>query len=228
MLLVWNANATGSNRSASTVKTGQEMTAVRFKRSVVHRWIDTTHHWQRLLGVAPTRASHLVDSTRSLGYLEWSLGHWKKLSRREHLHAKHYMIRRTTVIRTETERMIRAMGRTANRRLASSGNVEKAFNQARRQAGTVKYQFRHPPEMTAFMCIHSYEGSWTDQDSGHNGHYGGVQFGRKEWLKFGYPYTGKLWAYLADKYSQLWAAYRYYLVSGFSPWPATAHACGLI
>jgi hypothetical protein len=82
-----------------------------------------------------------------------------------------------------------------------------------------------PPHYSAWLCIHSHEGSWTDSGSPY---YGGLQFGYNEWHTYGTPYTGADTANLASPLEQMWAAERYYNVSGFYPWPQTAHECGLI
>jgi len=92
-------------------------------------------------------------------------------------------------------------------------------------ASRVYRQFRNPPQKGNFLCIHGHEGSWSDMGAPY---YGGVQFGYNEWNRFGYPYTGKQYAYQATPLEQLWAAYRYWRVSGFHPWPQTARMCGLL
>lgn len=82
-----------------------------------------------------------------------------------------------------------------------------------------------PPHYQAWLCIHRYEGSWTDSGSPY---WGGLQFGYNEWHRFGTPYTGADTANLASPIQQMWAAERYYRLSGFYPWPNTARDCGLI
>ena len=82
-----------------------------------------------------------------------------------------------------------------------------------------------PPHYNEWMCIHRYEGSWTDSGAPY---WGGVQFGYSEWQRFGKPYTGVDTANLASPMQQMWAAERYWRVSGFYPWPRTARMCGLI
>jgi len=82
-----------------------------------------------------------------------------------------------------------------------------------------------PPHYSEWLCIHSHEGSWTDDGAPY---WGGVQFGSSEWHRFGTPYTGVDTANLASPLEQMWAAERYWRVSGFYPWPRTARMCGLI
>lgn len=76
----------------------------------------------------------------------------------------------------------------------------------------------------AFLCIHSYEGPW-DANTG-NGYEGGLQFGHSEWQTYGGRYAAH--AYDASPAQQIAAGIAYHAVSGFSPWPNTARACGLL
>lgn len=78
--------------------------------------------------------------------------------------------------------------------------------------------------VSAFMCIHHYEGAWNSNTG--NGYYGGLQFGWSEWQRFGGRYASR--ADLATPAQQIAAGIAYYNVSGFSPWPNTAAACGLL
>lgn len=184
-------------------------------------------HWQRLLG-----------QRRSPGGNIWNIGNpgrgnklaasWRIRSLKLHRAAKKMMSRRIQRYRQEVQHMNRVMGAGQARALQSSGSLESQYVQTRRQWRKVRQRFVNPPQKSSFLCIHGYEGSWRDRDSGNNGHYGGVQFGKHEWLRFGYPYTGKAWAYEATPLEQLWAASRYWQVSGFHPWPQTARNCGLL
>ena len=94
-----------------------------------------------------------------------------------------------------------------------------AYRKYRRQGGG------RPPHYHQWLCIHSHEGSWRDDGAPY---WGGVQFGYNEWRRFGMPYTGVATANLASPMQQMWAAERYWRVSGFHPWPRTARMCGLI
>lgn len=54
-----------------------------------------------------------------------------------------------------------------------------------------------------------------------------MQIGRHEWAAFG----GLFWssaAYETAPRHQLLVAYRYWLESGWAPWPNTAAMCGLL
>lgn len=183
-------------------------------------------HWQNMLGQRLSPGGNFWN----LGNLQSgtkTLQVWKTRSHQLHLTAKRVMRQRIRRYSQEVSYMSRVMGLRPARILAGSSNIELRFSRAKKVWMETHGRFSNPPQKGSFLCIHGHEGSWTDQDSGHNGHYGGVQMGPHEWMTFGYPYTGKLWAYLATPLEQLWAAYRYWRVSGFRPWSQTAPLCGL-
>lgn len=67
-----------------------------------------------------------------------------------------------------------------------------------------------PPHHFLWMCIHGGEGRWDDPNSGHNGHWGGLQMT---------PGWDGLFAGTADRYSQAqqeWFAETGYRLSGYS------------
>ncbi len=67
-----------------------------------------------------------------------------------------------------------------------------------------------PPHHALWMCIHGHEGGWDNQDTGHNGHYGGLQM---------HPGWGYGTSYYASDDSQLvqeQSAERGYHASGYS------------
>ena len=84
-----------------------------------------------------------------------------------------------------------------------------------------------PPHLSAWSCIHRYEGAWRDAGAPY---YGGLQMD----LGFQRTYGGYLLAKkgTADHWTpleQMWVAERAYRAGrGFYPWPNTARACGLI
>jgi hypothetical protein len=87
--------------------------------------------------------------------------------------------------------------------------------------------FHRPPHRSAWMCIHRFEGAWTD---GGAPYFGGLQM---DWA-FMSAYGGRFlrlkgpagnWSPL----EQMWTAERAYRAGrGFYPWPNTARMCGLI
>jgi len=83
------------------------------------------------------------------------------------------------------------------------------------------------PHLSAWQCIHSYEGSWTDSG---DPYWGGLQMDRgfmasyaPRWLLrkgFANSWTPREQMYVAER--------AYSAGRGFYPWPRTARICGLI
>jgi hypothetical protein len=95
----------------------------------------------------------------------------------------------------------------------------------RHRERAVWWKANHPPEFDAWLCIHHYEGSWTDSGGPY---WGGLQMD----LSFQARYAGWLLQHkgTADHWSpleQIWSAVRASRVQGFSPWPNTARYCGM-
>src|SRR5690242_12973808 len=86
-----------------------------------------------------------------------------------------------------------------------------------RRERTVWRRANHPPNFAGWLCIHRYEGSWTDSGSPY---WGGLQMD----LSFQATYGGWLLRHkgTADHWSaleQIWVAVRAARTRGFSPWP---------
>jgi hypothetical protein len=100
----------------------------------------------------------------------------------------------------------------------------------RSRAAAARLQASHPAHFDDWMCIHSHEAGWTNHDTGHNGHYGGLQMS----FDFMRGYAPELYAAkgTADRWTpleQMWVAERAWASGrGFHPWPETAHMCGLV
>jgi hypothetical protein len=95
-----------------------------------------------------------------------------------------------------------------------------------RRAARAFRQAQHPPHLSQWLCIHHYEGSWTDPNAPY---YGGLQMD----VEFQQTYGAELFRAkgTADHWSpleQMWVAERAYKTRGFWPWPNTARYCGLI
>lgn len=96
----------------------------------------------------------------------------------------------------------------------------------RRLAAAARRRAEHPPHYADFLCIHRYEGSWTD---GGAPYYGGLQ------MNVGFQATYGGWLLrtkgTADHWTpleQIWVAEKALKSRGFYPWPLTARYCGLI
>ena len=132
-----------------------------------------------------------------------------------------------------TWRWQRLMGRpltqTAGRQLGemSIPDVKEAVELWQRRAAAARQAASHPPHLAAWLCIHRYEGSWTDEGGPY---YGGLQ------MDYGFMahYGGFLLRTKGDASNwspleQMWVAERAYVSGrGFYAWPNTARVCGLI
>jgi hypothetical protein len=95
-----------------------------------------------------------------------------------------------------------------------------------RRAYSARVKAQNPPHLKEWLCIHGYEGSWTDPNSPY---YGGLQMD----LEFQATYGPELLRTkgTADHWTpleQIWVAERAYKTRGFWPWPNTARSCGLL
>ena len=97
----------------------------------------------------------------------------------------------------------------------------------RRQARSVARVASHPPHKTGWLCIHRYEGSWSDSN---DPYWGGLQMDRGFMSSYA---PGELlrrgWADRWTALEQMWVAERAHRSGrGYWPWPNTARACGLV
>jgi hypothetical protein len=105
-------------------------------------------------------------------------------------------------------------------------DVESAVRLWKHRAKRARRRAQHPPHLSALLCIHRYEGSWTDAGEPY---FGGLQMDRGFQARYGtwlYRHKGT-----ADRWTpleQIWTAERAVRSRGFWPWPNTARACGLI
>ena len=98
------------------------------------------------------------------------------------------------------------------------------------RAQALAYSAHHPPHLGAWHCIQRYEsgGSWRINTG--NGYYGGLQFDIGFQLAYGaWLYRTKGTAEHWTPLEQMWTAERAHASGrGFTPWPNTARACGLL
>ena len=83
-----------------------------------------------------------------------------------------------------------------------------------------------PPHKREWLCIHRFEGRWTDPNPPY---YGGLQMDRE----FQATYAAGLMRRkgTADHWTpleQMWVAERAFKTRGFWPWPNTARSCRLL
>jgi hypothetical protein len=84
----------------------------------------------------------------------------------------------------------------------------------------------NPPHLREWLCIHRYEGSWTDPNAPY---YGGLQMDMDFQRAYGWNLLQRKGT--ADNWTpleQMWVAERAYRTRGFYPWPNTARYCGLL
>jgi hypothetical protein len=87
------------------------------------------------------------------------------------------------------------------------------------------WRANHPPALQGWLCIHHYEGSWTDSSGPY---WGGLQMDLSFQARYGgwllrHKGTANHWSPL----EQIWVAVRASHTRGFSPWPNTAQYCGM-
>jgi hypothetical protein len=97
----------------------------------------------------------------------------------------------------------------------------------RRQARSVARVASNPPHKAGWLCIHGYEGGWSDSD---DPYWGGLQMDRGFMSTYA---PGELlrrgWADRWTALEQMWVAERAHASGrGYWPWPNTARLCGLI
>jgi hypothetical protein len=105
-------------------------------------------------------------------------------------------------------------------------DVKRAVALWRKRAAVARRRAERPPHLSAFLCIHRFEGSWRD---GGGPYYGGLQMD----LGFQRTYAPALLRTkgTADHWTpleQIWTAEKAARSRGFYPWPNTARTCGLI
>ena len=130
--------------------------------------------------------------------------------------------------RHETWHWERVMGQPLTRELAHPPtDLQLRIAAWRRLAQRMRQRAQNPPHKLAWLCIHHYEGSWTDPGPLY---YGGLQMDLGFQQRYGAALlhrkgTANHWTPL----EQIWTAERARRSGrGFYPWPNTARFCGLI
>ena len=135
--------------------------------------------------------------------------------------------------RRETWRWERLMGKTRTPTSYSERRVDNPRYRRwvlalwRARAIATRRQAARPPHRAAWLCIQRHEGPWNDPNPPY---YGGLQ------MDIGFQQRYGAWLLrrkgTADRWTpleQMWVAERAYRSGrGFSPWPNTARACGLL
>lgn len=111
--------------------------------------------------------------------------------------------------------------------LAKKKAEEKRAREKAQREAEQKQSIESMGNVNAWLCIHRYEGSWTDSG---DPYYGGLQMDQQFMYSYGSDMINKYggFANLWSPQDQMIVAQRAYSSGrGFSPWPNTARYCGL-
>ena len=97
----------------------------------------------------------------------------------------------------------------------------------RRQARHASWLAAHPPHKRGWLCIHHFEGGWSDSG---DPYWGGLQMDRGFMSTYAPAFLlRKGWANRWTPLEQMWVAERAHRSGrGYGPWPNTARHCGLL
>ncbi len=134
--------------------------------------------------------------------------------------------------RAEARRWERVMGRRLapaprGERDASLASLYRLRSVWKERAERALRQAQRPPHLSAWLCIHAHEGSWSDPGAPY---YGGLQMD----ISFQQAYGRRLLERkgTADRWTpleQMWVAEAALRAGrGFHPWPNAARLCGLL
>jgi hypothetical protein len=159
-------------------------------------------------------------------------GHNAGSTLRARARAARYWKHRVRLFRHETWHWDRVMGvrlvHRSGRALASTSaaRLQRLASWWRGREHLAWKRSRRPPRLAAWLCIHHYEGAWSDSGAPY---WGGLQMN----LSFQQRYGAWLLRTkgTADRWTpleQIWVAVRAWRLRGFGPWPNTARDCGLV
>ena len=111
--------------------------------------------------------------------------------------------------------------------LAAPLHSPRALQYWRRQVRHVSWLAAHPPHKRGWLCIHHFEGSWSDSG---DPYWGGLQMDRGFMRTYAPSFLlRKGWADRWTALEQMWVAERAHRSGrGYGPWPNTARYCGLL
>jgi Transglycosylase-like domain len=225
-------------------------------RSLADHYRRVTWEFQRAMRARPTPTSFSYRRSTDRAYLRWTIDSWTRRAYRARDLALRTITRKLAVrlpsppsLRvSRTRQLSYSKHLTLALRRIYPGRVTRSFASARartdratlrlwqsREAAAALLVARHGVRHAriagwlngAFLCIHRFEGAWTSNTG--NGYYGGLQMDRRFMVTYGHDFVGR-WG-TADNWpvwAQLEAAARAYPARGFTPWPNTARACGLL
>ncbi len=247
--------AAGAARAAHRVS--PDKASVGELRSLADHYRRVTWEYQRAAHLRRTRTSFSYRRSSDRAYLRWTVASWKSrayVAQRRAVASIHTRLAvklpPPPVPRASLHRTLTYTRRlTLSLRRIYPGRVSRSFasaNAASDRAALRLWQERSAAAAIAvtehavrraqiatslledFMCIHRFEGRW-DSNTG-NGYYGGLQMDRRFMQLYGHEFVSR-WG-TADNWpvwAQLEVAAKAHASGrGFTPWPNTARACGLI
>ena len=242
---------------AKTQRRPDQPAAVAAMRTLVSHYRTVTWTYERAAHVPRTPSSFSDRHSTDRAYLQWTIDTWtarayharalalariqRKLSvslpRAPALHSRLWS--RLSYSRALTLRLRRIYPGHVSRRFAAAtrrtaGATLRLWQLRSASAAVLVVQHaRVQPAfpawlLSAFECIHRFEGAWNSNTG--NGYYGGLQMDLGFQRVYGSDYLSRFGT--ADQWpptAQIEVAVRAYESGrGFSPWPNTARACGLI
>ncbi len=227
---------------------------VRTMRVIVDHYRDLTWTYERAAHLKRTPSSLADRRTSDRKYLQWSIDTWTRRAYLAQARAVLAIHKRLLVPLPKApslharlfSRVSYSRNLTLSLRKIYPGHSTRQFASA--QAPTAKATLRlwqarsasaalvvseHQPAVpawlaNAFTCIHGFEGAWSSNTG--NGYYGGLQMDLGFQNSYGPEFLAR-WG-TADNWpawAQIRAAIRAYQSGrGFTPWPNTAHFCGLL
>jgi hypothetical protein len=177
---------------------------------------NDTNQIQSSTTTASTAATTTTSVTLSARVRTRAVAHWSRHIRSFRAGTRRWLtvIRGRPPVRTSRSLAVHSVAR-----------LRQIANAWRQREHAAWWRANHPPALQAWLCIHHYEGSWTDSGSPY---WGGLQMD----LSFQETYGGWLLRHkgTANHWSpmeQIWVAVRASRSRGFSPWPNTAYYCGV-
>jgi hypothetical protein len=249
--------AAGGAEAAHTVRPAPDGPPIRALRGLTDHYRGLTWSYERSLHARRTPTSFTYRRSTDRHYLRWTIDTWTRRAYTARRRALASIHRRLAVSIPRPPRLRASLYArlTYSRRLALRlrriypGKVTRAFASAhantdhaslqlwqRRSAAATlavalhaKRQARVPGWLSdALLCIHGYEADWSANTG--NGYYGGLQMDSSFMNTYGGEFVRR-WG-TADNWP-VWAqletsARAYSSGRGFTPWPHTARACGLL
>jgi hypothetical protein len=248
--------ATGLAGAAQAIRPNEPAPIVEL-RTLADHYRRVTWEYQRAAHVRRTPTSLSYRRSIDRAYLRWTVDSWTRRAYRAQRLALTALHRRLAVTLPRQPALRAPLRRTISysRQLALSlrriypGRVTRTFASADAPSARAKLRLwqersaaaaiavaEHairrawiaPTLLRDFLCIHRFEGAW-DSNTG-NGYYGGLQMDRRFMGLYGHEFVAR-WG-TADNWpvwAQLEAAARAHAAGrGFTPWPNTARACGLL